>query len=98
MPSIREYIKRLVNPPVPADEYWFSVRCARCGEELRVRVDLRNELSLQDGDPERPRRLYCRKVIIGQRRCYQPIEAQLYFSLDYTLVEHSISGGEFVQD
>jgi hypothetical protein len=76
--------------------HWEYVRCSRCGEKIRVRVDLRNELTPQyeggEGD------YYVRKGIIGsgKTRCFQMIEVELYFDRERRLVSYYISGGEFI--
>jgi hypothetical protein len=72
------------------------VRCQRCGEVLKARIDLRNELSIEyDGDG-RPAGYSCRKVLIGSGRCFQAIEVILRFDAQRRLVSREVSGGEFV--
>ena len=74
--------------------YWVRVRCAMCGEIIRGRVDLRNELSLTD-DAEG---FFVRKRLIGSGRCFNPIDVTLSFDLNRRLVDRQITGGEFVED
>lgn len=83
----------------PADDmaYWVTVRCRRCGEVIRARVDLRNELSREYGeDGEGPLTYITRKTIMGSGRCFQRMEVYLKFDEKYHLLDREIQGGEFV--
>lgn len=77
--------------------HWEYVRCSRCGEKIRVRVDLANELTPQLDD-EAEGAYYVRKGVIGsgERRCFQLIEVELYFDADRKLLSRYITGGEFI--
>ena len=72
--------------------YWFYVRCAQCGETLEGRVDMRNELSQRD-DAEG---FLVRKRLMGGKRCFNPIDATLYFNSNRRLENREIEGGEFI--
>ncbi|MEW6286802.1 MAG: hypothetical protein AB1509_11295 [Chloroflexota bacterium] len=89
------FFKRLFSrePARPAKRYYtFQVKCSRCGEVIEGRVDLDNDLSLNDeGDG-----YLVRKGIIGGNRCFQQIEVELKFDPARQLLEKSIAGGEFV--
>ena len=72
--------------------YVFHVKCKRCGEVLEGRVDLENDLSLNDeGDG-----YIVRKGLIGANRCFQQIEVELNFDSSRQILEKTITGGEFV--
>ena len=60
----------------PEKQYYvFRVKCKRCGEVIEGRVDLENDLSLNDeGDG-----YIARKGLIGANRCFQQIEVELNF-------------------
>ena len=78
---------------------YLEVQCARCGEKLRARVDIWNELTPEfDGESETATSFHCRKVLIGENKCYQPIELRLNFDKNHRLVEKTILGGKFVED
>ncbi len=85
-----------------ADESYIHreyVRCARCGESLAVRVDLRNELTAQyDGAEDAEGAYICRKGIVGsgRTRCFQQIEVELTFDANRQLLSRSVTGGEFI--
>jgi hypothetical protein len=72
--------------------YWFYVRCAACGEVIRGRIDLYNELSQRDDAAG----YIVRKTVIGSQRCYRAVEATFYFDANRRLTEQEIRGGEFV--
>jgi hypothetical protein len=73
--------------------YIFQAKCNRCGEILEGRVDLDNDLSLNDeGDG-----YLVRKTLIGGNRCFQQIEVEMEFTSTRELTEKQIHGGTFVE-
>ncbi|MBK8781603.1 MAG: hypothetical protein IPO22_07305 [Anaerolineales bacterium] len=83
--------------PKPDKRYYtFTVKCRRCGELVEGRVDLDNDLSVEyeeDGDI-----FYARKLLMGENRCFQRMEAELKFNSNRELIEKQVTGGEFVED
>jgi hypothetical protein len=79
-----------------ADAHWEYVRCARCGEKIPVRVDLRHELTPQYGEGQGA--YFVRKGVIGsgETRCFQTIEVRLTFDAQKRLAAREISGGTFI--
>ena len=77
---------------------WLYVKCNKCGEILKGRVDLHNDLSAQYDESGRDTSYYCRKVFVGSNRCYQPIEVELSFDRNRRLVSDEIKGGEIVSE
>ena len=74
--------------------YWVTVRCKRCGEVIHARINLNNDLSAEyDGDQTS---FVCRKLLVGESRCFQNVEVVLRFDEKRQVVERAISGGEFV--
>jgi hypothetical protein len=76
--------------------YWIFVRCNRCGELINTRLDLRNDLSLDYGEEEKNTIYFCRKVLMGQKLCFQKIEVKLKFNEKRQLLDREVSGGKFV--
>lgn len=76
--------------------YWLYVQCDRCGEKIRSRVDLRNDLSIRYGDSERDAAYFCHKTVVGSGRCFQKIEVDLTFGGHRQLVDWQIRGGKFI--
>jgi hypothetical protein len=93
------FFKRLAglfSAPAAAGEahgYPVVVQCARCGEILRARVHLANDLSLDDDDT-----YFCRKVLVGAQRCFQAVEVTLRFDAERRLLDRQITGGRFVDN
>jgi hypothetical protein len=87
------------SPSSKPDEqaYWLTAKCLRCGEVIRSRVDLRNDLSLEYEEEGGGATYFCRKVLMGESgRCFQRIEVELTFDADHRLTQREISGGEFI--
>jgi hypothetical protein len=73
----------------------IAAQCSRCGEVIRARIDLANDLSAEYGEDERETLYLCRKVLIGKQGCYAPIEIVLNFDGGRTLIGRQITGGKF---
>lgn len=71
--------------------YWVYVRCRRCGEVLRTRLDLRNNLTEQDEGG-----FIARKTLVGSGLCFERIEVTLFFDPNRHLVDREIARGEFI--
>jgi len=91
-------LSRLLAPPAKQDEraYWLYVQCSRCGEKIKSRVDLYNDLSPIYN--ETGVTFFCRKVLIGQQRCYQKVEVEMSFDERRQLTDQKISGGKFITE
>ena len=77
---------------------WLYVKCEKCGEILKGRVDLHNDLSMQYDESGGGSSYYCRKVFIGSKHCYRPIEVELTFDKNRRLMNQEIKGGEFASE
>ena len=73
-----------------ADFFTFTVRCDRCGESIDGKVNLKDDLSLDDEGG-----YHARKVLIGSGRCFQRIEVVLKFGPGKDLTAMHINGGTF---
>ena len=71
--------------------YYVYVRCDRCGEAIRTRIDMRNDLSrLEDGG------FVVNKTLVGSQRCFERVEVTLTFDKDRKLIDREIVRGEFI--
>ncbi len=70
---------------------YYYVRCNRCGEVIRVRINPLNDLSYDDSGKS----LWAHKIIVGQR-CYNRIEADFIYDTNRHLRSKDASGGTFV--
>ena len=71
--------------------YWVYVRCRRCGEAIRTRIDLRNDLSPNDEEG-----YTVTKTLVGDQRCFERIEVTLIFDANRRLLGQEIQRGDFI--
>jgi hypothetical protein len=93
------FFKRLFSsfsPSQDANRYLVTVQCLRCGEIIQTRVNLSNDLSLEDGEGNTAT-YFCRKVLIGAQRCFQKVEVELRFNANRQVTDRQITGGKFVE-
>src|SRR5512135_1729843 len=74
-----------------APGYWVYVRCRRCGEAIRARINLQNDLSPNDDEG-----YTVTKTLVGDRRCFERIEVTLTFDANRRLVGQEIQRGDFI--
>ena len=76
--------------------YWVYVRCNRCGEQLRSRINLSDDLSIdyQGGNDQT---YHSRKTIVGGTGCFERIRVELKFDMNRKLIDRQIAGGEFIE-
>ncbi|MCJ7530162.1 MAG: hypothetical protein MUO64_03930 [Anaerolineales bacterium] len=77
---------------------WLFVKCNRCGEVLRTRIDLRNDLSQADVEEEEDQTYICRKILVGSRHCFQRIEIECRYDQQHRLLDRKIQGGKFITE
>ena len=92
-------IARLFTMPSPgaSSTLIVTVRCNKCGETIQGRINLNNDLSVEYGEVENETRYICRKVLIGEGRCYQPLEINLTFDQNRKIIDRKIKGGTFIE-
>ncbi len=71
--------------------HYYYVRCNRCGEVIRVRINPLNDLSLDDAGKS----LWAHKIIVGQR-CYNRIVADFIYDSGRRLLNKDAEGGPVV--
>jgi hypothetical protein len=78
----------------PSD--WVVVKCNRCGEVIRARINLYNDLSLEYD--ENGKEFYlCRKVLMGEGHCFERIQVELTYSANRKLLSRDVTGGQLVE-
>jgi len=90
------FLKKLFGGGTPSsssDFYTFTLRCDRCGETIEGKVNLSNDLSLDDEGG-----YHVRKVLMGSGHCFQQIEVSLKYDSSRQLQEKQVSGGRFVEE
>ena len=73
--------------------YTFQIKCNRCGEIIEGRIDLDNDLSLNDEADG----YIVHKGLIGNNRCFQQVEVEMKFTSERNLIEQQAQGGMFVE-
>ena len=74
-----------------AYSHWVYVRCGRCGEAIKTRIDLRNDLSQRDEGG-----YVVSKTLVGSERCFERVEVQLIFDEKHRVIGQEITGGDFI--
>ncbi len=91
-----DFFKKLFSaaPPAPRSNFYiFNVKCDRCGETIEGRVNIGNELSLDDGGTN----YFVRKVLMGNGHCFQQVEIELHFNASRKLLDKQVHGGTFLE-
>ncbi len=77
------------------NSYWIHARCQRCGEPLKARINLMNDLSeAEDGEG-----WIVRKGLVGSgaSRCFQTVEVTLRFDdRKQNVLESEVVGGKLL--
>lgn len=71
--------------------YWIYVRCSRCHEVIKTRIDLQNSLSQSDEGG-----YVIHKTLVGSRLCFERIEVTLTFDHNRRLLDRDVAHGEFI--
>ena len=99
MSFLKKISSMFSSPSSSADQAWITwlhVQCDRCGEKLQTRINSRTELSPEFAGSDVATSFHCRKVLIGEKLCFQQIELNLKFDAKYKLIDKQISGGKFL--
>jgi hypothetical protein len=96
--DILHKLRELFQPPNKDRNHWFYVRCNVCKEVLKGRIDLFNNLSQKFEEGSGKSVYYCRKVMIGSKGCYKPIEVEYFFDMNRKVIDRRITGGEYVTE
>jgi hypothetical protein len=99
MDFLKKLAKLFSSGGQPTDPgYWITVKCRRCGEEIPVRINLFNDLSIEYSEDGKTAQYFCRKGILGSNGlCFQMIELELRFDSQRRLIDHEITGGELIR-
>jgi len=95
------FLKKIASAlsPKGAEEgevLWVYVRCGRCGETIKTRLDLSHDLTPNYSDEGRVTDYFSRKVLIGSRGCFELIEVTLTFDPQRRVTSREIMGGQFI--
>ncbi len=83
------------DAPVADNAIHLYVRCDRCGAPVHVRVDPRNDLSIEYGDGDEPSGYRLIKEMMDSR-CFRLMRAELSYDPSRRETSRSIEGGAFI--
>ena len=91
--GLLDQVKSMLAAPPAGDPnaLWLYVRCARCGTPLAVRVDLRNEPSI---DYEAGGYVLVKEMM--DNKCFTLMTAHLRFDTRRSVVEQTVDKGTFI--
>ncbi|MFQ5813839.1 MAG: hypothetical protein ACE5I2_11735 [Anaerolineae bacterium] len=95
------FLKKIASALSPkgtdeGDVLWVYVRCDKCGEAIKTRLDLRHDLTPNYSDAGRVTDYVVRKGLIGSQRCFERVEVKLTLDPRRRLTSREITGGQFI--
>ena len=76
--------------------YYYYLRCEKCGEKIRVRVDRANDLAQDfEGGGDNPSGYTVTKGVVG-KKCFRPISLTVNYDSGRREVSRSAEGAEFI--
>jgi hypothetical protein len=78
------------------DAFYYYVRCNKCGEHIRVRVDRVNDLAQDfEGESDHPTGYVANKGVVG-KKCFRVINLSIRYDSRRKEASRSIDGGTFI--
>ena len=75
---------------------YYYVRCGKCGEAIRVRIDRNNDLAQEfEGSGDHPSGYSATKGVVG-KKCFRQMSVTINFDGARREVSRSIDGGDFI--
>lgn len=94
--AMMQWIRRLFGGAPPVDgAIHLYVRCNRCSAPVHVRVDPRNDLTIEYGDDETPDGYRLIKEIMDAR-CFRLMRAEITYDPARREIGRTIEGGTFI--
>jgi len=91
--SLLDTLKSMFTPPPDLMALWLYVKCKRCGAPVAVRVDLRNDPSLNDDSSG-----YILRKEIMDDQCFTLMRAEIAMDARRNIIEKKIDQGEFITE
>lgn len=82
--------------PQQERSFYYTVKCSKCGEEIRVRMDKMNEPSPEYDDRGRISHYIYRKDVLGQR-CFNLIQVEFVFNSRFEIISSRVTGGKLIE-
>lgn len=91
-----QWFRRLFSGSPPDDgAIHLYVRCERCSSVVHVRINPRNDLTIEYGDDEIPSGYRLVKEIMDSR-CFRVMRAELTYDASRRELTRQIEGGTFI--
>ncbi len=74
---------------------YFYVKCSSCGEKIRVRVDMFNDLAQEFDDNDRTSGYTLEKDVLGNN-CFRLMHLHVAFDSSKRIVEKSVTNGVLI--
>jgi hypothetical protein len=75
---------------------YYYVRCGKCGEAIRLRIDRNNDLAQEfEGSGDHPSGYSATKGVVG-KKCFRQMSVTINFDGGRREVGRSIDGGDFI--
>jgi hypothetical protein len=75
---------------------YYYVRCGKCGEAIRVRIDRNNDLAQEfEGSGDHPSGYTATKGVVG-KKCFRQMSLTIAFDGARRDVGRSVDGGDFI--
>ena len=88
--------KKRISPRLKGDFILFTLKCDKCGEEIKINVNRRTDIqSLYTEAGEKGAAYTLRKEILG-RKCPNLINITVNFDRNYRILSRDVSGGKFI--
>ena len=86
------FLDKLLGRTAQSKVLWLYARCGKCRSLVRVRVNLLNDLSIdEDGG-------YILRKEIMDNQCFQLMQAEVHFDEHRRVASRDLSGGEFISE
>jgi hypothetical protein len=82
--------------PLKDRNFYYTVKCNRCGEEIKVRMDRMNEPSPEYDEKGRVSHYIYRKDVIGQK-CFNLIQVEFVLNLNFEIISSTVTGGKLIE-
>ncbi len=86
-------LKSKFTAPSDPNALWLYVKCKRCGKPVAVRIDLRNDPSLDDESDG-----YILRKEIMDDKCFTLMHAEIKLNARRDVTEKTIDKGEFITE
>lgn len=82
--------------PQESRDFYYTVKCKKCGEEIRVRLDKLSEPSPEYDEKGRVSYYIYRKDVLGQK-CFNLIHVEFVLNPNFEIISSEVTGGTLIE-